>query len=128
MILESEPMNIQVGKVKFTSKNKHHLELISNKLEDIKKNLNPEFSFFVFEITGKSLTKKDHLSIIEELNRVAIDFIEWEFHSDEITEENLFVIKLDPDNYHDYISKMINLRLPQYIRHYIYDRQILKTP
>ena len=99
--------------------------MVSEKLQAVKNALLPDYGYIVFEFADASpqliATFK---TFIDKMLQSETGFLGWERHSDDDTTEQLLVVKIDPSHHYRFLDKLLNLKLSDDVRFFIYGSRL----
>ena len=87
---------------------------------EIKTNLDPGYSYLLFERAGVSDSHLQFENIEEVLSKFKRGILEYKHYFDRTKGALLLTVKLDPEHRDDIIEKLINIGWPEDIMFYIY--------
>ena len=89
---------------------------------DIKKNLDPESSYLIFEKTIKPQKNEKIEDLHAMLSQFKSGILDHNIHQDVEKNRLYLVVKIDPNTTEEIIDGMITIKLPKDITFYIYSR------
>ena len=93
---------------------------ISPAFEEIKRNLNPAFSYMVFERSTGSDESWDFSKIFEILSRLKRKALENKIYQDQSTGSHLLMVKMEPKETEGIMQEIFKIGLPKDFTYYVY--------
>jgi len=100
------------------------LENNSPVFENIKRSLDPAYSYMIFEKAIKSTDTDTFQEIISRLSRLDLKIFECRIHHDEANGLALLVVKVDQDRTDNIVQKVLNIGIPNNFIFYSYGKRI----
>jgi hypothetical protein len=94
----------------------------SANFDEIKENLDPAFSYLIFEKTGDEENEDDFEEIVSILASFKKSIMNHDVYRDSSGRRRLLVVQLRPRRKNKLVSEIVRIRLPKDIITYIYGR------
>ena len=106
----------------------HHCQpSMSSDFKELKKHLDPSFSYIVFKSTNRKNGSKDIQEILKKISPNDAGILGCEHIQNDTEKEYILILKLNSDCEEDCIQQVLRWNLPKYIDLYIYSsRQEIK--
>ena len=100
-----------------------HIHPVDSSLEEVNRNLDPEFDYVVFEEPLDAPNRFLLKEVPDLISQVDKGILEQTLYRDETGEKLYLVVKLDPDEVEDIKQKFLNIRMPKETAYCVYGRR-----
>jgi len=99
-------------------------KLNSPVFENIKRTLDPAYSYVIFEKTDGSPDEDEFREVFDVILRLKLGIFEWRIHHDKARGVAILVVKIDPGRTDKILEEFINIGIPKEFTFYSFGNRL----